>query len=69
MRTRVCKRCGKNFETNKSELPKSGITGVTARKNGSWQACYKTHYIGVYATVEEAAAAIEEYKSKLNTEQ
>ncbi len=47
-----------------SGLPKSGVVGVTARKNGKWQATWKRHYIGVYATVPEAAEAIESYKKK-----
>lgn len=43
-------------------LPKSGVTGVTARRNGRWQAVYKGHYIGIYDTIDAAAAAIEDYK-------
>lgn len=45
-----------------SGLPKSGIVGVTARRNGKWQATYKGHYIGVFDTTEEALNAIERYK-------
>lgn len=45
-----------------SGLPKSGIVGVTARRNGRWQAAYKRHYIGVFDTISEAAAAIKKYK-------
>ena len=45
-----------------SGLPKSGIVGVTARRNGKWQAVYKGHYIGVFDTIREAADAIEKYK-------
>ena len=45
-----------------SGLPRSGIVGVTARRNGKWQAAWKGHYIGIFATPEEAAAAIENYK-------
>lgn len=44
-----------------SGLPKSGVTGVTARRNGKWQAAYKGHYLGVFDTVEEAHFAIEKY--------
>jgi hypothetical protein len=47
-----------------SGLPKSGIVGVTARRNGKWQAAYRGHYIGVYETIEAAAAALEEYKKE-----
>lgn len=46
-----------------SGLPKSGVTGVTARRNGRWQAAYKGHYIGIYDTIDAAAKAIEDYKS------
>lgn len=47
-----------------SGLPKSGVPGVTWRKNGKWQAIYKSHYIGVYDTIEAASEAIEQYKNK-----
>lgn len=49
-----------------SGLPKSGIVGVTARRNGKWQAAYKGHYIGIYDTAPEAAEAIEKYKEDLS---
>lgn len=45
-----------------SGLEKSGVVGVTARRNGKWQAAYKGHYIGVFDTIPEAAAAIVRYK-------
>ena len=45
-----------------SGLPKSGIVGVTARRNGKWQAAYKGHYLGIFADIPAAAAAIEAYK-------
>ena len=46
-----------------SGLPKSGIPGVTYRRNnGKWSASYKRHYIGVFKTIEEAKEAIELYK-------
>ena len=45
-----------------SGLPKSGVVGVTWRKNGKWQATYKGLYIGIYDTVEEAARAIEKLR-------
>lgn len=48
-----------------SGLPKSGVVGVTARRNGKWQAAYKGNYIGVFDTVDEAAEAIEAYKDTL----
>lgn len=43
-------------------LEKSGIVGVTARRNGKWQAEYKGHYIGVFDTIQDAADAIAKYK-------
>lgn len=46
-----------------SGLQKSGIVGVTARRNGRWQAAYKGHYIGIFDTIDAAAAAIEDYKN------
>ncbi len=55
---------GVKYESN---LPKSGVMGVTARRNGRWQATWKRHYIGVYATIEEAAVAIEDYKKNGGT--
>lgn len=45
------------------EKPQSGIVGVTWCR-GKWQATWKKHYIGVFSTVEEAAAAINDYRSK-----
>jgi hypothetical protein len=45
-----------------SGLPKSGVVGVTARRNGKWQATYKGHYIGVFDTIEAAADAIDNFK-------
>ena len=47
-----------------SGLPKSGVPGVTWRKNGKWQAMHKGRYIGVYDTIEAASEAIEQYKIK-----
>lgn len=48
-----------------SELPKSGIVGVTwKQKNQKWQATYRRKYIGLYDTVDQAAEAIENYKYK-----
>lgn len=49
-------------QTYNSGLPKSGITGVTYRRNGKWQAAYKKHYIGVFDTIEDANNALEQYK-------
>ena len=47
------------------DLPDSGVVGVTARRRGKlWQAQYKGHYIGVFDTVEEAAAALDSYKKQ-----
>ncbi len=51
-------------EPYESGLPKSGIVGVTARRNGKWQACYKRKYLGVYDTIEDAAQAIEREKTE-----
>lgn len=48
-----------------SGLPKSGIVGVTARRNGKWQASYKGHYLGIFDTIPEAASAIETYKEEI----
>ena len=48
-----------------SGLPKSGIVGITARRNGKWQATYKRHYIGVYNTIQEAEKAINQYKKEI----
>jgi hypothetical protein len=45
-----------------SGLPKSGVVGVTARRNGKWSAVYKCHYIGIFGSIEEAAEAIEKFK-------
>lgn len=48
-----------------SGLPKSGIVGVTYhRKLKKWQATYKSKYLGVFDTIEDAANAIELSKSK-----
>lgn len=49
-----------------SGLPKSGVVGVTARRNGKWQAAYKKKYLGVYDTIQQAAEAIEEYKGMIS---
>lgn len=43
-------------------LPKSGVTGVTARRNGKWQAVWKGRYIGVFDNIPAAEAALEKYK-------
>ncbi len=51
-------------EPYSSGLPQSGVVGVTARRNGKWQATWKKHYIGVFPTVEAAAEAIERYKKQ-----
>lgn len=51
-----------------SGLPKSGVVGVTARRNGRWQASYKGHYIGIYDDVPSAAAAVEKYKEELKND-
>lgn len=45
-----------------SGLPKSGIVGVTARRNGKWSAVYKGKYLGVFDTIEQAESAINAYK-------
>jgi hypothetical protein len=58
------KRKTSPYEKYDSGLPKSGIVGVTARRNGKWSAAYKSHYIGVYDTIEAAASAIEAYKKE-----
>lgn len=50
-----------------SGLPKSGIVGVTARRNGKWQAAHKGHYLGIFDTIEAAASTIETYKRSLDT--
>ena len=47
-----------------SGLPKSGIAGITARRNGKWQASYKGSYIGIYEDIQAAAAALEKYKEE-----
>lgn len=47
-----------------SGLPKSGVVGVTARRNGKWQASYKGHYIGVFDTIPAAADAISKYRKE-----
>ena len=47
-----------------SGLEKSGIVGVTARRNGKWQAAYKGQYIGLFDTIPQAADAIEKYKGE-----
>lgn len=52
----------RSTESYESGLPQSGIVGVTARRNGKWQACYKQKYLGVYDTIEDAAQAIEKEK-------
>lgn len=49
-----------------SGLPKSGVVGVTARRNGKWEAKYKGNYIGIFSTVPEAAKAIQAYKDGLH---
>lgn len=50
-----------------SGLPKSGIVGVSYhRKTGKWQAKYEGKYIGLFLTIEDASAAIESYKAKIN---
>ena len=52
-------------ERYESTLPKSGVPGITWRKNGKWQATYKGKYIGVYGNLEDAKKAhipYEKYK-------
>ena len=50
-----------------SGLPKSGVVGVTWKKdNKKWQATYKKKYIGLYDTVEQAAKAIQEERERLS---
>lgn len=49
-----------------SELPQSGIVGVTYhKKSGKWQAQYDRKYIGLFDTIEAAGKAIEQYKKEL----
>ncbi len=51
-----------------SGLPRSGVVGVTYhRQSGKWQATYKRKYIGLCDTIEQAAEAIEKYRSKYDT--
>lgn len=52
--------------TYDSGLPKSGIVGVTANRNGKWRAAYKGKYLGTFSSVQDAAAAIEKYKDETN---
>ncbi len=52
-------------ERYKSGRPQSGIVGVTWY-NGKWQATYKRKYLGIFSSVADAAAAIEEEKGKDN---
>lgn len=47
-----------------SGLPKSGIVGVTASRNGKWRATYKGKYLGIFPSIPDAAAAIEKYKGE-----
>lgn len=47
-----------------SGLPKSGIAGITARRNGKWQASCNGRYIGIYEDIQAAAAALEKYKEE-----
>lgn len=54
----------RSIEPYESGLPQSGIVGVTARRNGKWQACYKQKYLGVYDTIDDAARAIEKEKAR-----
>lgn len=52
-----------------SGLPQSGVVGVTwHRQCGKWQATYKRKYIGLFDTVELAAAEIEKYAAELSTQ-
>lgn len=51
-----------------SGLPKSGIVGVTASRNGKWRAAYKGKYLGIFQSIPEAAAAIEKYKEELKND-
>ena len=52
-------------ERYESGLPKSGIVGITWRRNGKWTAKYKNHYIGVYDTIDAAKESLEQYKKNL----
>lgn len=46
-----------------SGLPKSGVAGVYWHKSSKkWQAIYRTKYLGLYESIDQAAEAIEEYK-------
>ena len=47
--------------------PQSGIPGITWHRN-RWQLTYKGKYIGVYATVEQAAARLAELKKMEGTD-
>lgn len=51
-------------ERYESDLPKSGVPGITWRKNGKWQVTYKRKYIGVYDSIENAKRALEDFKNK-----
>ena len=54
-------------ERYESGLPKSGIVGITWRRNGKWSATYKKHYIGVYDTIDAAKESLEQYKKSLGS--
>lgn len=66
IRIRACRERKKaGIHCNLSDLPKSGVPGVSYRrgyKKNPWAAQHKGHYIGVYPTVEAAAAALNSYK-------
>ena len=38
--------------------------GVTARRNGKWQAAYKGHYIGIFDDIPSANEAIIKYREE-----
>lgn len=72
-RTKYCgKECPKKIEARDqrqiSAPPKSGVVGVQARSNGRWSAVWRSHYIGTFATVPEAEAAIERYRRSIEGE-
>lgn len=48
-------------ERYESNLPKSGVPGITWRKNGKWQVTCKGKYIGVYGNLEDAKKAQEKF--------
>ena len=49
------------------ETRKRGTGCVRARQNGRWEATYKTKYLGLFPTQEEAEDAVERYKRDPDT--